>query len=293
MNAAHSHGGLPPDNHVHTQFSYDTEGGGSMVASCERAIQLGLPSIAFTEHLDFTAWVFPKEAADRLPPSIGEHWHDGCLKAPDFNFDGYFEEIEKCRSRFGSELRILSGLELGEPHWFAAEVTETLARGSFDRLLGSLHTAEVDGARRLIDEWFQTEAIEGEAEAEGMRAYLAEVISVVGGSDVFEVFTHIDYLVRQIERAGRTHDVGEFEDEYRQTLRAIADADRILEINTRRQLDPRVVGWWREEGGKAVSFGSDAHEGGKVGSGFAEAAAMAETAGFRRQADPLDFWRRS
>ena len=53
-----------------------------------------------------------------------------------------------------------------------------------------------------------------------------------------------------------------------------------------------IIGWWYAEGGAAVSFGSDAHDGSSVGRGFVEAAAMAEVAGFRPQADPLDFWRR-
>ena len=48
----------------------------------------------------------------------------------------------------------------------------------------------------------------------------------------------------------------------------------------------------REVGGGAVSFGSDAHSAGQVGHGFAEAAAVAEAAGFRPQPDPRDFWRR-
>ena len=44
---------LPADNHVHSQWSYDTFGRTSMVAECERALELGVPAVAFTEHLDF------------------------------------------------------------------------------------------------------------------------------------------------------------------------------------------------------------------------------------------------
>ena len=45
---------LPADNHVHTEWSYDTSADASMVRSCEQAISIGLPAIAFTEHLEFT-----------------------------------------------------------------------------------------------------------------------------------------------------------------------------------------------------------------------------------------------
>jgi hypothetical protein len=40
------------DCHVHSQFSYDAPDG-SMESSCERAVRLGVPAIAFTEHADY------------------------------------------------------------------------------------------------------------------------------------------------------------------------------------------------------------------------------------------------
>jgi histidinol-phosphatase (PHP family) len=52
-----------------------------------------------------------------------------------------------------------------------------------------------------------------------------------------------------------------------------------------------LLRWWREEGGTALSFGSDAHLPGYVGERFREAAGRAEAAGFRPGRDPFDFWR--
>ena len=63
-----------------------------------------------------------------------------------------------------------------------------------------------------------------------------------------------------------------------------------MEFNTRIPLDARVVGWWRQEGGKGVSFASDAHLPDAVGHGFKEAAEVAQAAGFRPGADLFDFW---
>jgi histidinol-phosphatase (PHP family) len=51
---------LPPDNHVHTEWSWDAVAG-SMKRSCAEAVRLGLPSIAFTEHVDATRWVLAPE----------------------------------------------------------------------------------------------------------------------------------------------------------------------------------------------------------------------------------------
>ncbi len=57
-------------------------------------------------------------------------------------------------------------------------------------------------------------------------------------------------------------------------------------------LHPDVVSWWRDEGGRAVTFGSDAHEPLALAHGFAEAAAMVESSGFRPGSDPWQAWLR-
>ncbi|HEY6424722.1 MAG TPA: PHP domain-containing protein [Pseudonocardiaceae bacterium] len=44
---------LPSDGHVHSEWSWDAPGG-SMERTRARAVELGLPCIAFTEHADFT-----------------------------------------------------------------------------------------------------------------------------------------------------------------------------------------------------------------------------------------------
>ncbi len=282
---------LPPDNHVHTEFSWDAEDG-SMIDACRRASELGLPSIAFTEHVDLTPWAIPDAAMNDLPQDLHRYLDDEQrLRAPEVDLDGYFESIDHCRSRF-PELRILAGLEIGEPHWFPEVAAGLLASGPFQRVLGSLHSITIDAEPRLIDEWFRTDMIDGEREIAAVHQYLTEAIAMIESNSDFEVFAHIDYLVRQIEAAGRSHDPRRFEAEYRETLGALARSGRVLEINTRLELDPLIIEWWYDAGGGAVSFGSDAHSGAKVADGFARAAAMAEAEGFKPQPDPHDFWRR-
>ena len=123
-------------------------------------------------------------------------------------------------------------------------------------------------------------------------AYLAELARLADADGGFQVVAHIDYLARQIRQAGREHDPRPFEEEYRVAFSALARSGRVLEINARLPLDPLLVRWWYEVGGEAVSFGSDAHTPEAVGRGFADAAAVAQAAGFKPQDDPCDFWRR-
>jgi histidinol-phosphatase (PHP family) len=46
---------LPADSHVHSEWSWDSPNG-SMERTCAQAAELGLPAVAFTDHMDFTVW---------------------------------------------------------------------------------------------------------------------------------------------------------------------------------------------------------------------------------------------
>ena len=52
--------------------------------------------------------------------------------------EGYLADLARCRDEF-PDLRILSGIEAGEPHLFPASVGRRAAAGNFQRVLGSLH----------------------------------------------------------------------------------------------------------------------------------------------------------
>jgi histidinol-phosphatase (PHP family) len=239
------------------------------------ALEYGLPGIAFTDHADFVAV------------------HHG---QRELDVKGYLECIERCRSLFG-DLRILSGVELGEPHLYPERAAAVLAVGRLDRVLGSVHCIQVDGRPRDMSE---PGLMTTEAASRHFRAYLAEVLALAQSGQPFEVLAHLDY-----PRRYGPHDMlplheTDFEEEYRAVLREAAQRETVLEVNTTRGAGvqrglcpgPKVIGWWREVGGACVSFGSDSHEPSRIAAGFAAAAAVVEAAGFRPVADPTGHWRR-
>lgn len=88
---------LPPDNHVHTEWSWDTAAG-SMEGSCARALELGLPAIAFTEHVDHASWYLARSG-----PYVNEHHNtladeNLVLTPPPLDIAGYLESVDRCRS---------------------------------------------------------------------------------------------------------------------------------------------------------------------------------------------------
>lgn len=189
---------------------------------------------------------------------------------------------------------MLAQLHDGKQHWHAAACAAVLGGDHFDRVLGSLHCLPDHGERsgRFAE---PPGHYRHRAAADVVRQYLAEVARLVTGSDLFSVLAHIDYPVRSWpEREAGPFDPSAFEDEFRYALRTTAESGRALEISTRiPSLHSTLVRWWHEEGGQAVTFGSDAHQPLAVAVGFQEAAAMAQAHGFRPGRNPYDFWARA
>jgi len=240
-----------------------------MEATCRRAVELGLPSVAFTEHCD---WVRGIEAT--------------------LDVAAYFECIERCRATYLG-LRILSGVEMGEPHLYKAEAGALLA-APFDRVLASVHCIAWEG--RQIDA-SESGFLTPENANHVLRRYLHSVLALVESDQPFEILAHLDYPKRYWPMEFR-YDEAVFEEEVRAILSAAAKRNAVLEVNTTRGGEaerylcpsPTALDWWREEGGRAISFGSDAHSLEKLAAGFDYARDVAEAAGFGPQDDPLAFW---
>jgi histidinol-phosphatase (PHP family) len=251
-----------------------------MVRACERAVAEGLPAIAFTEHLDFTEW----HAEDRAT-SEGLLDRHPAHQLP-IDVDGYVAELAECRERFPG-LRIWSGIETGEPHLFAASVAAHLRDTPVDRILGSLHALSLEG--RLVG---VGQLLYGDPSGT-MRRYLGEVVAMIESSDVFEVLAHVDFPRRYWPGGPDRYVEKDYEEEYRAVFRALSSTGRALEVNTSSPLaSVDQVRWFYEEGGGAVSFGSDAHNPRSVAQRFDVAVDVVEAAGFRPGRDRFDFWRR-
>ena len=133
-----------------------------------------------------------------------------------------------------------------------------------------------------------------------LREHLRETLALLESGSPFQILAHVDYPKRYWPHQQLAYREEDFEEECRAVLRAAAARDAVLEVNTTRGIEPVrglcpgpvVLGWWREEGGEAVSFGSDSHEPAMIAAGFETAAGFVEAAGFKPSADPTGFWRR-
>lgn len=249
---------IPQDYHLHSDFSFDCRT--PIARNCERAIELGIPEIAITDHLNFVA-------------------RDN--DAGYFDPDGFFREIERCRERYGDRLVIRAGIEAGESHVFAGPTHDIIGQYPFDFVIGSLHWIGQDlvMSHRYFD---------GKEIRSAYRAYFAELLEMVRTGD-FDVIGHLDVPKRYGFDLAGPFQSAEFEDTLREIFRVCAQRGIGIEINTgsmrRRVGEPSpaldVLGWYREEGGEILTIGSDGHRAEAVGYRLDVAVGMALDAGFR------------
>lgn len=252
---------LPPDYHIHTSFSCDSQA--DMDAVCRAALARGLREIAFTDHVDFG----PADPPDYFRPAE------------------YFAAIEGCRERYGDRLTIRAGVEVGEPHLFDKQARAALAQGRVDLIIGSAHYA--DGLQVAWEAPFFEQPLR-----QAYEAYFLQVVRVAAEGD-FDVLGHLDLVKRDAHKFGKPYDGPEpYADMIRTTLRSLVERGKGLEINTsplRRGLgEPcpslQILRWYRELGGEIITIGSDAHTQDAVGADFETAIEIARAAGFRRLA---------
>jgi histidinol-phosphatase (PHP family) len=225
---------------------------------CRAAITIGLSEIGFSDHFD------------KMPL-------DPCFDY--FRAEAWWEELERCRREFSPTLTIRAGVELGEPHRFAEDIAALLAAFPWDYSLGSLHWV----GEELI---FREEYFRRSPDL-AFREYFHELNRMAAEGD-FDILAHLDVIKRNGFEQYGFYDAASYEEEIRAVLRTCARRGRALEINTsplRRSVNQTapetwVLGWFAEEGGRWVTFGSDAHQPEHIGHALERVTGAARQDGF-------------
>jgi histidinol-phosphatase (PHP family) len=271
---------MKADLHVHTYFSTDSNA--CMQESVEVAIKRGLDAIAFTEHWDED---YPEEFREDLREANGPEGmklHPDFDERPLFTFDieKYFKELERVRSLYGDRIRILSGIELGmRPH--RGDILK-LYKGMvdkyrFDVVLGSVHLVN-DEEPYYPEAWFKLGA------DRLIKEYYENMLECVKEYDLFTSLAHIDYVVRYVpdELIDTTPEeyfkgvYGRNSQTIDEILKIIIKRGQALEVNTNgaftriKHVHPSdaIMNRYKELGGTAITYGSDAHYSEKVGDGI-------------------------
>lgn len=255
------------DSHVHTLFSTDSST--PMASMVRRGIENGLHGITFTDHMDYH---FPDRYRDE----------DG---GTPFAFDpeAYLYEISQVRERYGDQIRIYAGVELGLKE-DAAEQNIALSRDlRFDYMIGSIH---------LVDNMdpYYAEYWEANEEKKGIEKYFLAMAENLKAENIqIDTLGHLDYIVRYAPSGSRIYSYRMYADIIDEILRRIIGRGIALEVNTAGYknggLMPNpnedIIRRYREFGGELIAFGSDAHEPARLSARFEDAEKIVRNAGFQ------------
>ena len=253
------------DFHLHSSFSGDSDA--PMEEMVRRGISLGLSQMCFTEHMD-------------LDHPVSEE-----LSAGFFEVDtaAYRETLLSLREKYADRIRLLFGIELGmQPH-MAARNTAFAASWDFDFIIASTHF--VGGIDPYSPSYF-----DGKTDEEAYRAYFEEELKGLQGFSDFDVYGHIDYVIRYGRTKDKNYCYDKYADLFDRMLDLLLEKGKGIELNTGglrkglREPHPCVefLKRYRKMGGEIITVGSDAHFPRDIAADFGRAADFLRQCGFSR-----------
>lgn len=259
------------DSHLHTSFSADCEIPPETML--QRAKNLGLKGITFTDHMDYD---YPGEDPHRFELDIKEYF---------LKMTSILEE----ESKNPSDTSVLVGMELGlQPH--LADLHKDLVHTlPLDYVIGSIHVAN------HMDPYYP-EFYGGRSGKDAYREYFSCALENLNCFTDFDSFGHLDYVVRyaknHLSEAESHYDYRDYKDLIGEIFKILIKNDIALEVNTgayRSGLNEpnpnfETLMFYRDCGGKLITLGADAHKTEHVGLHFDKIADELKAIGFKEYA---------
>ncbi len=226
------------DCHVHTKISHD--GISSMEEYLKIANEKNVDEITFTEHYDI---------------------YDGIeTNLKTLNVDNYLKEYNNLKKV--SNFKFNFGIEIGLQPDIVNQIRTMVKKYPFDFIIGSSHiTCKKDMS---MDKTF----FDGLTQKEAYLKYFREVLTNIKLYDEFDVYGHLDYVVRYGGYSNKKIEYKDYNDILDCILTELVKKDKGIEINTsgiRYGLgiphpNIEIVKRYKQLGGKIITIGSDAHK---------------------------------
>ena len=247
------------DVHMHSQFSGDSNAPQEdMILT---AMDAGLSGICFTDHLDIDYQEEPGLFLLDLP--------------------NYTASVLALQKKYDGKFAVRLGIELGlQPH-LANIHTDILSQYPFDFVIGSSHV--VHG----VDPYYPS-FYDGREEKDCYREYFESILENIRAFDAFDVYGHIDYVVRYGPTTNTNYIWSDYQDIIDPILKLLIEKGKGIEINTggfkyglgHPNPTEEIIKRYRELGGEIITIGSDAHTPQHIGFDFKKVPEILKNAGF-------------
>ncbi len=246
------------DYHVHSDNSFD--GKSDIDSTCQEGIKKGVQEICFTEHFS----VDPRDV------SFGV-----------LDYSKYTSEINKAQEKYGENLLIKKGLEIGEPHLteYKENLKNFIESTGLDFIIGSVHN--INGVKlRLF--------MKNKKKHDIYQDYFQEVYKMAETADI-DVIGHLDMIKRYAYAEHGNYYIEDHRKIIQKILEKIIQRKIGLEINCSglnhdvNEIYPKVeiLKLYKELGGEILTVGSDSHRSESIASNNAEIMKMLKKIGFQ------------
>ena len=248
------------DTHMHSQYSGDSDT--PQDAMINAAIAKGLSGLCFTDHLDIDYPGQPELFLLDLP--------------------NYVSSVLAGQKNNCERIDVRLGIELGlQPH-LAALYEDILNQYPFDFVIGSSHV--VHGFDPYYPQFY-----EGRDEESCYLEYFESILENIRAFDSFDVYGHIDYVVRYGPNRNANYSYKKYSDVIDEILKLLIEKGKGIEINTggfkyglgHPNPTEDIITRYRELGGEIITIGADAHAPEHVAYDFEKVPTILKDSGFR------------
>lgn len=250
------------DYHLHSTLSHD--GISTMEEHIENAIRLGLKELCFTEHYDRY-----------------EGLENNQLETIDVK--NYVKKFKQNKEKYKNQISLKLGIEIGLQPDIKETICNMVKQYPFDFIIGSSHiTCKKDISK-------DTTFFAGLTQKEAYTKYFREVLKNVKTYDEFDVYGHIDYIIRYGGYEKKEIKYADYQEILDEILIHIITKGKGIEINTsgyRYGLNAphpskEILTKYKQLGGKIITIGSDAHKIQDVCSDFEKATELLKEIGYK------------
>ena len=259
------------DIHMHTDFSSDSKS--PMESMIQGAIEKGLKTICFTEHLDY-----------EYPGDDGQ----GLFLV---DIDAYQKKLFELKEIYKNDIEILFGIEFGLLPHLADRYQQTASSYDFDFIIGSSHLVPAP--------WYPNDSKHGDPYDDAFwadrsvedvcEAYFQSILDNISSYKNFDTYGHIDYIVRYAPEKNKGYTYQKYAHILDKILKALIEHDIALEVNTagfkyglgepHPQSD--ILKRYLELGGDKITIGADGHNPEHIAYDFKKAETLLKDLGFK------------